>query len=609
MAGRRRRRAEARAAEARGTQPGTPLWGDATARGLALALLLLVAIAFAPAVTHPDFFIIDDAAYVLQQPMVAGGLSREGIGWAFGLHGYLANWHPVTWISHMADVSAFGLAAGAHKAVNAAFHLGATLLFFLALRTMTGAPWPSAVAAALFGIHPLRAESVVWVSERKDVLAAFFWMATLLAWARRVRSAERRSPWPELGCFALGLASKSMVVTLPVVLLVLDFWPLARHRERSPGALLREKLPMLALSLLVGIATISTQSRADAIATWERVGLAQRAANAICSLTDYLAAFALPRHLSVYYPHRFPTAASLAEPTVWLSVLASLALIAGLSGVAVALRRRAPAIAVGWLWFCIAIAPVLGLIQVGEQGMADRYSYLPSAGLAIAVAFPLWQLAAASQRGRRAYAVAAGVLVIGMLVPATFAAVLPWRSSTELLRRSLEAVEARGLPHDGFLHRMLAASLLADGSRGEEPGGGLDPARREEALRAAETAARLRPHDYQAHSTFTDALISAGRYEAAVAATDAYLAAARRAARSDFVALAWYTRGVALSRLHDYAQAQACFERALEAAPGFSLAAESLAWAREAAAASARSGQRGPSVGSVEASGETPGGD
>lgn len=575
---RRREREQAGSDRERGAEP---VRIDARERWVALGLALLVLVAFAPAASQQVFWVVDDAGYVAENPMVASGLGVDGIAWAFGLHGAMGNWHPLTWLSHMSDVSLFGLEPSAHKAVNVALHAGATVLAFLALRTLTGQLWPSAFAAALFGVHPLRVESVVWISERKDVLSVVFWMAALLAWARHARDPDRHRAWPVWLAFALGLASKAMVVTFPVVLLLLDVWPLARHRTRSFAARVREKAPLLALSLAAGVLAVIAQSRGAAIAPLERYGLVQRVANALASIGSYLASFVLPLDLAPYYPHRYPTPAQIDELHDWIPALVSLAVIAALSLGAFAARRRAPAFALGWLWFGITIAPVIGLLQVGQQGMADRYTYLPSLGLAIALAFPLWELTSASPRRRRGVAIAAFAAIAG-LVPWTFATVRAWRSNVELCRRALVVTDARGLPHDGFMERMLAASHLV--AARQAGAARLDSAAAAEAMHAAEEALRLRPKDPEAHSTYGDVLIETGRFADALAANDAYLAVAREAGRSDFVAVAWYARGLAHARLLQYDQARFAFEKALETEPGFGLAAESLAWAREAAA-------------------------
>jgi tetratricopeptide (TPR) repeat protein len=560
---------------------GLPLV-DARTCWIALALGLLVFACFSHALTHREFGLVDDPELVTENAMIARGLGVRGLVWAFGVHGEGsagANWIPLTWISHMLDVSLFGFDAGAHKAVNVALHAAATALLCVALQALTGQLWPSALAAALFGIHPLRAESVAWVSERKDVLSALFWMATLLAYAHYTRAPSRRRYAGLFVIFALGLAAKSMLMTLPVILLLLDHWPLERHRRTSRAVLVREKIPLLVLSAAVGAVTIAAQVGARAVAAGERFAAAQRVANALRSATDYLAAFFVPLDLSHYYPHRYPTLAHLDTLGEWMPALASLAILAAVGLAAFAVRRRFPALAVGWLWYLVALAPVIGVIQIGHQAMADRYTYLPSIGVAIALAFPLWQLAATTRGGRSAYAIAGGVLVLGCFAPWTFRTVRLWATNEGLYRHSLQAIDARGLPHDGFMQRMLAVAHLVALQR--DPGA-VDAARRAEALRAAEAALRIRPDDPAAHSTNTDLLIALGRYPDAVEAAAAFAASAQRAGRPDLVALAHYASGVAFSRMQRYADARAAFERALVVAPDFGLAAEALAWARDA---------------------------
>jgi tetratricopeptide (TPR) repeat protein len=407
-------------------------------------------------------------------------------------------------------------------------------------------------------------------------------MATLVAYARWVRAPSTRRWAAVLACFALGLLSKSMLVTLPVVLLLLDHWPLARHRGTARSELVREKVPLLLMSLAVGLVTIVAQSRAAAVASLDRVGVAQRVANALESATSYLAVLFAPIDLSHYYPHRYPLASQLDTPGEWIPALASLGALAVVGFCAFLARKRFPAIPFGCLWYAITLAPVIGLIQVGNQGMADRYTHLPSIGVWIAIAFPIWQLARTS-RARLAYGIAASVVVLGCFAPRTFWTVRRWATNEEICRRSLAAIDARGLPHDGEMHRMLAVSLLVAFQR--DPYAARDAARVGDALGAAQTALELRPRDPAAHSTYTDLLIAVGRYRDAIRAADRFVASATAAGRPDFVALAHYASGVAASRMHRYAEARAAFERALAIAPEFGMAAEALAWAKEAGAA------------------------
>lgn len=558
-----------------------------------MGLFLLTVLVFSRTATHREFSMIDDAEYVTQNPVVASGLDIEGVAWAFGVHAHGANWHPTTWLSHMLDVTLFGLAPGGHKAVNVLLHATATVAFFLALVVMTGLTLPSLVAASWFGLHPLRVESVVWVSERKDVLAALFWMATVLLHALHARFPSRRRWIQTVVCFALGLTAKGMLVTLPAILFFLDHWPLRRTRTSTRLELIREKGLLFALAGAVALLTLFIQQKGMAVASLERFGLAQRLAAAFDASVTYLHMLAVPVHLSQYHPHPYPSPESIDSAAEWIPAGIALVQLGVVSAIAFVARHRFPALAVGWLWYGVALLPVIGLIQVGTQGMAERYTYLPSAGIAIALAFPLWQLAAPSRPGRLVYSAASAVLVLGFLAPRTFRTVDVWASNHRLYRESLASIGARGTPDDGFLHRMLAATYLADAQRPDRTTP-LSAERAAEALDAARTALRLRPADPAAHSNHTDLLIELGRHAEAEAAADDFLRSAQSAAREDFVAIAHHARGVALSRMHRYAEARAAFEAALRAAPDFGLARESLAWAREAEATSLSRPRPGP---------------
>jgi hypothetical protein len=511
--------------------------------------------------------------------MVAEGLSGEGLVWAFGVHGRGANWFPLTWMSHMLDVTLFGDAVGLHKASNVALHALAAALLFAALRLMTGKNAPSALVAGLFAIHPLRAESVVWVAERKDVLSAVFWMATIVAYALYVRRPERSRYLLVLACFALGLMSKSMLVTLPIVLLVLDYWPLRRHRGEAavaPVLLLREKLPLLAMSFGVAILTVVAQRRATALRTMETFGIAQRIANGLESLADYVRHWAFPTDLGIYYPHRYPTPASIDEPGEWVPALVSLGLLAATSALAFALRRRHPAVLAGWLWYGVALVPVIGLVQVGTQGMADRYTYLPSVGLAIAVAFPLWSWASDASWKRWAYSIGGGAVVLLFYGGLTVETVRHWTWNTELYGQALHAARVRGLPDDGWMHRMLAASHIDAATKLatlRDP----DPDRRGKAVNEAREGARLRPADPRAQQTFASTLILNGRYPEAMEAARAALSAAETLGWVREKASAHYTIGIALLRLGRPEPARRALERSLQLDPDLSQARVALA--------------------------------
>jgi tetratricopeptide (TPR) repeat protein len=350
---------------------------------LAAAVLVLAVAAIYGQTYGHKFTSFDDDVYIINNPEVTGGLSWKGFVWAFGYHA--ANWHPLTWLSHMLDAQIFGLWAGGHHLVSAAIHATNAVLLLLVLRGMTGSFWPSAAVAAIFAVHPLRVESVAWAAERKDVLAGFFW---LLATGAYVRYARRPTALRALAVavfFALGLVSKPMLVTLPFTLLLLDAWPLDRARARAGrsaaaawGHLTLEKAPLFLMSLLSSLVTYKGQST-GVIKTVE-ADLPSRLANSAVSYVAYLGSLAWPKDLALLYP--FPTGG-----IPWAATAAALIALAIISATVVLARRRAPYLLTGWLWYAGTLLPVIGIVHVGGQARADRYTYLPMIGATMALAW------------------------------------------------------------------------------------------------------------------------------------------------------------------------------------------------------------------------------
>ena len=414
--------------------------------GLALAAITLFA--FWP-VGHLGFIILDDHDYVTDNPHIQAGITAQSVHWAFTSR-YASNWHPLTWLSHMLDCQLFGLNASGHHWVNLGLHIANTLLLFVALKKMmrlrpeASAPpaqtvWRSALVAALFALHPLRVESVAWISERKDVLCGFFFMLTLLLYAGYVERAKVRSSKSKvyygltLICFALGLMSKPMLVTLPAVLLLLDFWPLNRFTSYdlrfTIWPLIREKLPFLMLSLASSFATLWAQSKA----VIELVALPWycRAANVLVFYTDYLRKIFWPENLSILYlyPHLQMPTGEIVRSVLWLSLVSAFCLWR---------MRSQPYLLTGWVWFGVMLVPVVGLVQVGLQSIADRYTYLPSIGLSIAV---VWGLAETASRVRfgRAIMTGAGTGVILVCLLDTRLQLGYWQNSVMLFSHACEA--------------------------------------------------------------------------------------------------------------------------------------------------------------------------
>lgn len=409
-------------------------------------VLVLVLLAVCTALAYArvgtaGFVSLDDPPYVLDNPMVRQGITAAGLRQAFTTMRE-GNWHPVTWISHMLDVSIFGMRPLGHHLVSLGFHVTNTLLLFLVLRRMTAAAWPSAFAAAIFALHPLRVESVAWVAERKDVLSGLFFMLSLGAYTEYARR-RRGGAYGALLCFfALGLHAKPMLVTLPFLLLLLDYWPLTRL---SPGAeprgsaghsqpttvplrgLLLEKVPLLALALASSAVTLFAQQQGGAMNT-SPITLAERFANAAVSTVRYLGKSFWPARLGVFYP--FPK-----EISAW-QVAGAVLLLASVTFTALFLARRRPFFMTGWLWFLGMLVPVSGMVLVGGQAMADRYLYLPGIGLGIIVAWGAWTLAG-DGRGRL-WTGGIAVAILAALTALTVVQTGYWKDSFTLYRQAIK---------------------------------------------------------------------------------------------------------------------------------------------------------------------------
>ncbi len=428
-------------------------------RELAVASVLLLAVAWTyRAVPSFDFIQFDDTVYLLENPMVRAGLSRAGIAWALTSF-HTGNWIPLTWLSHMLDVELFGLEPGSHHVVNAALHAANAVLLFGVLRAATGMLWPAAFVAAAFALHPTRVESVAWISQRKDVLATAFALCATAAWIGWVRFARPGFRAAALGGYALAVAAKPIAVSLPFLLLLLDVWPLGRTRfalpaaaaPRAPGGarqLFAEKLPFFALAALSCAMTLVAQSRAGAVRDLELYPLGVRVATALVAYPTYLASAAWPADLSVYYPHPHVFDA-------WKVASGAGFLLAGCAGALAA--RRVPAAAVGWFWFLGWLVPVIGLVQVGGQWRADRYTYFAFVGLFLAAA---WSAVALVARHPRARPLAAA-LAVGLLVAWQFASerqLAHWRGTRALFDHAL-AVD----PHNAMAHASLGRFAEREG--------------------------------------------------------------------------------------------------------------------------------------------------
>lgn len=501
-----------------------------------------------------DFVNFDDPEYIAGNPHVRAGLTWAGVKWAF-TSTTAANWFPLTWISNMAACQIFGLNSGWHHLVNVLFHAFASVLLLAALRRMTGALWPSAFVALVFALHPLHVESVAWVAERKDVLCGFFWCLTLWCYARYVdRPSKTAYAWVVLA-FAGGLMSKSMMVTLPVVLLLMDCWPL-RRSWRMP--LVWEKVPLVALAAGVGTLTLVSQARGHAVRSLASLPLALRLENAAWTYLAYIGRMLWPARLAVYYPYSHDIPA-------WHLLLAA-ALLGGISYAAVRCYRSYPYVAVGWFWYLISLLPVIGIVQVGGQASADRYTYLPSIGLTIAVAWGAADFVKRYPQARRPIAVAA-VATVGVCSVLTAIQASYWANSGLLFQHAVNVTKDNYIADnnlaDYYLTQMrtrdarapvlealrlnpaypeahvnLATILRRTGAMGESehqyrealqlqpvnPGAHagygallLQEGRAGEAAREFAEAVKLQPDDAEAHYNLGRVLAAIGRFDQGVA--------------------------------------------------------------------------------------------
>jgi tetratricopeptide (TPR) repeat protein len=425
-------KSERHSEEGLGSQP--------TARTFFLGLLL-AAVTFAvyAQVRGHEFVTFDDPSYITGNSHITRGLSWGGVTWWFD-HVHGGNWHPLTSVSHMIDCDMFGVWAGGHHLMSAAIHALNGALLFVALRFLTGSVWRSYLVAALFALHPLRVESVAWASERKDVLAGLFWMLTLIAYAWYVKRPGRVRYSIVAGCLVLGLMSKPMVVTLPFVLLLLDVWPLRRFgRETgiSWSGLALEKLPLIGLSAAAAAVTVLVQRSVGALSSIDRIPLTVRIENGLISYVAYLQKTFWPASPAVFYPHP-AYVRSDAMSTMIAAAVVAVIVLAGVTFLVLRFGRSRPYLGVGWLWYLATLVPVIGIIQVGDQSMADRYTYLPQIGILFAIVWGMSELAERRHSARLLVGLAASSVVVGLTV-ATWIQIGPWSTSEALYTQALRA--------------------------------------------------------------------------------------------------------------------------------------------------------------------------
>jgi tetratricopeptide (TPR) repeat protein len=538
-----------------------------------------------------DFINYDDNLYVYENPNVVSGLTRPAILWAF-THAHAGTWHPLTSLSHMLDCQMYGLNAGGHHFTNVLLHTLAVVLLFLFLQQVTAAPWRSAFVAAVFAVHPLRVESVAWIAERKDVLSGVFFMLTLLAYARYV-SGERSSLRYLLVAFllALGLMAKPMLVTLPLVLLLLDYWPLRRFgsdslqtganfaRRSTFSRLVAEKIPLFLLSFLSSLLTWWTQQAF--MRSTKAIPLVLRVENAIVSYVRYLRQLLWPADLAPFYPYPKATLSLLL-------VIAAALLLVAISAVVLCYGRKRPYLITGWGWYLIMLLPVIGLVQVGEQALADRYTYLSQIGIVLAITWTAGDVTAGIRQLQRFLAFTAVAVTVTLAWCASHQTRY-WRNSESLWVQTLAVTENNDLAHnnlgsvwsrsgrvdDAILEYQAALKITPESplSRNNLGSAFLKQGKVAEAIQEFRRVLSRDPQSVTGHFNLAGALLKSGRTTEAVAEYEKALAI-----QPDF-AQGHLALGHALMRAGRLADAIAQFKIAVQLQPGYTLARNSLATA------------------------------
>jgi tetratricopeptide (TPR) repeat protein len=470
-------------------------------RNVLICLFLVIAtLAVYLQVRNHEFLNYDDDTYVTENRHVQAGITLTGLGWAFTTT-HAANWHPLTWLSHMVDCHLYGMNPGPHHLTNLFLHIANSLLLFIVFWRMTGDSWRSGFVAALFALHPLHVESVAWVAERKDVLSTFFWMLTLWSYVRYVERPGIQRYGLVLLFFILGLLAKPMLVTLPFVLLLLDYWPLGRIQSGQPGHgnrshqkssalhLVWEKTPFFVLITISSVVTFFVQQSGKAVGSLEALPLHVRIANALVSYFSYIEKMIWPHHLAAFYPYPkiFP----------WWQVAGAGFLLVLITVLAIRGRRKRPDFFVGWLWYTGTLVPVIGLVQVGLQALADRYTYVSLIGIFLIIAWRVPELAA-RWRYRETGLATTATLVLLILGGVTWLQVRYWTNSTTLFQHALHVTSGNYVAHDN-----LGIELFRRGKI-------------DEAMSHFTDALRIEPDFEKAHNNLGAVLLRKGKIDEAV---------------------------------------------------------------------------------------------
>jgi len=430
-----------------------------------VSLALATLISYSQVRNH-EFIDFDDDIYITKNKNVQDGLTWQNIKWAFTTN-QAYNWHPLTWLSHMLDCQLFGLKPAGHHVTNVLFHIANTLLLFLLFKSMTGNVWRSAFVAALFALHPLHVESVCWVSERKDVLSTLFWLLTMWFYVRYTKNTRVTTYLPVMLCLALGLMAKQMLVTLPLVLLLLDYWPLRRfarspsrrRQRRSSGTTsfsrcLVEKLPLLALSVIASIIVLLVQSKAALVRSTMQIPVGYRLGNALLAYTKYITKTFWPVNLGILYPH------PQQDLIIWQALSAGILLLC-LTALVVRFSRSRRYLLVGWLWYLGTLVPVIGLVQVGLQAMADRYTYVPHIGLFLIIAWIVPDLLQELKYKNIILATGSAAALV-TLSALTWLQLSHWKDSITLFKHTVSVTK-----NNDILHYNLGVLFLEEGKTDE----------------------------------------------------------------------------------------------------------------------------------------------
>jgi protein O-mannosyl-transferase len=554
---------------------------------ISLFLIVITLALYWPVRTY-DFVKYDDYKYVTANRYIQSGITSKSIWWAF-TSGYASNWHPVTWLSHMLDYEIFGLNPGAYHLVNLSFHIVNTLLLLIVFFRMTKALWASAFIAAVFALHPLHVESVAWIAERKDVLSTFFWMLTMLAYIKYVEKPNAIRYIITLLLFALGLMAKPMLVSLPLVLLLLDYWPLERiklnlkaERENTENndsqstlkkesalRLFIEKIPFFILTVLSSIVTFIAQQRSGAVQSIDVIDIKSRTGNAIVSFVGYISKMVWPSRLAVLYPHPGDSLSLL--KVIFCGLLLILCTI-----VVILLSRKHKYLVTGWFWYIITLIPVIGLVQVGIQSMADRYMYIPMTGLLIIIAWSVKDFTASLKHHKRVLT-ASSVLILSAMFVKTSVQLQYWQNSYVLFEHTLDVTNNNYVMHNNFgafldeqgqieqaieqLQKSLAIKPNSAETRNNLANVLRDTGKVDEAINEYKKAIQLKPNFSDAHYNLAIALSSQNKFDEAISE----YREAIRLSPDNVDAIS--NLALELSQKGDYSQSVELYKKALEIEP------------------------------------------